>query len=183
MFTMLLLAIIIGLVMYIVMRPKPKPQQPAYGQPPYPPPLPGQPPYPPQSYGQQSGVGWGGMLGGLAGGAMLGYLLSRSMISHDQYDQWRNLDRDQLQDTLASNGIVNQDQFSGLEQQANSGALNQYLPSDQQQYLAQTGGDWSGQGAAEASPVGDWSTSDKTDGDSDWGGDSGGDDFGGGFDD
>ena len=132
---MLLLAIVIGLVLYIFLRPKPQPPQPYYAQPPYPP-----QPYGQQAFGQQhSGMGMGGMLGGLAGGAILGYLLSRAMISPNQYDQWRGMDRDQLQNTLASNGIVNSDQFSGLEQQANTGVLNQYLPPDQQQYLAQTG--------------------------------------------
>ena len=181
MLTMLLLAIVIGIVLYIVLRPKPQPPQQYYGQQPYgQPPYPPQPPLPPQAYGQQhSGMGMGGMLGGLAGGAILGYLLSRAMISPHQYDQWRNLDRDQLQNTLASNGIMNSDQFSGLEQQANSGALNQYLPAEQQQYLEQTGGGWSGQAPVDAAPVGDWGGSDNEDNDSGWGGDSGGGDWGG----
>lgn len=175
MLTMLLLAIVIGLVLYIVLRPKPQPPQQYYGQQPY-----GQPPYPPQQpypqqpyYGQQqSGMGMGGMLGGLAGGAILGYLLSRAMISPHQYDQWRNLDRDQLQNTLASNGIMNSDQFAGLEQQAGSGALNQYLPPEQQQYLEQAGSGWSDQAPSETAPVGEWDSSDNNDGGSDWGGGS-----------
>jgi hypothetical protein len=172
MFTMLLLVLIVGGVLYYFLKPKPQPPQPYYGQPPYPP-QPGQPPYPPQPYGQQgSGMGAGmGMLGGLAGGAMLGYLLSRSMISPNQYDQWRNMDRDQLQNTLASNGIMNSDQFSGLEQQAGSGALNQYLPPDQQQYLQRNAANWDQPEPAQ--DAGDWS------GDSDGG--SGGD-WGGGSD-
>lgn len=178
MFTMLLLVLIIGGALYYFLKPKPKPPQPYYGQPPYPP-LPGQPPYPPQAYGQQpygqqqSGMGAGmGMLGGLAGGAMLGYLLSRSMISPNQYDLWRNMDRDQLQNTLTSNGIMNADQFSGLEQQAGSGALNQYLPPDQQQYL-QDSAQWDrAETTYDADASNDWSGS---------GGDSGGD-WGGGSD-
>jgi len=169
MFMMVLLAIVVGLVLYFILRPKPQPPQQYYGQPYPPPPLPyGQQPY----YGQQSsGMGMG-MLGGLAGGAILGYLLSRSMISPHQYDQWRYLDQDQLHNTLTSNGIVNSDQFSGLEQQANSGALNQYLPPEQQQYLAQTGGAWSDQGPADAAPVGDWDNSADDSGSGDWGGGS-----------
>ena len=190
MITMLLLAVVIGLVLYIFLRPKPQPPQPYYAQPPYPPQPYGQPPYPPQAYGQQafgqqhSGMGMGGMLGGLAGGAILGYLLSRAMISPHQYDQWRGMDRDQLQNTLANNGIVNSDQFSGLEQQANTGSLNQYLPPDQQQYLAQTGGDWSdpGSGPAETAQVGSWDNSVDNDSGSGWSGDSGGSDWGGGSD-
>lgn len=181
MLTMLLVAIIAGLVVYLIMRPKQQPPQPYYGQqPPYPPqpPYPQQPPYPPQYgqqpyYGQQrSGMGMGGMLGGLAGGAILGYLLSRAMISPSQYDQWRHLDRDQLQNTLANNGIVSQDQFHGLEQQASSGAFNQYLPPDQQQYLAQASETWGDSGSADLSQAADWSSDDSG---SDWGGDSDGD--------
>lgn len=123
----------------------------------------------------------GGMLGGLAGGAILGYLLSRALISPAQYDQWRYLDRDQLQHTLASNGIVSNDQFAGLEQQADSGAFNQYLPADQQQSLAQTSEGWSDSGQAEIPQEAEWS-SDDSGGSGDWGGDSGGD-WGGGSDD
>ena len=188
MFTMILLVIIIGLLLYLILRPKRQPQQPYYGQqPPYPPqpgqqPPPlgqqayGQPSYPPQygqppSYGQQrSGMGMGGMLGGLAGGAILGYLLNRAMISPNQYEQWRYLDRDQLQNTLASNGVVSQDQFSGLAEQADSGAFNQYLPPEQQQYLAQTGDNsWSESGQADLAQTSDWSSDDSG---GDWGSDS-----------
>jgi len=84
---------------------------------------------------QRQGVGMGGMIGGLAGGAILGYLLSRSMISPSQFNDWRNLDQNQLSKTLTSQGIVDPGEFIALEQQASSGALNSYLPLEDQQYL------------------------------------------------
>lgn len=182
MFTTILLVIVIGLLLYLILRPKKQPPQPYYGQqPPYPP----QPPYgqqpPPLGqqpyYGQQrSGTGMGGMLGGLAGGAILGYLLSRAMISPNQYDQWRSLDRDQLQNTLASNGIVSQDQFSGLAAQADSGAFNQYLPPEQQQYLAQSAEGWTDSEAQDVSQAADWDSDDSGSG---WDSGSSGGDWGG----
>lgn len=62
-------------------------------------------------------VGTGHGYGMLAGGMLLGYLLSNNMISHAQYDDWRNMNGDELRQTLSDNGIVSAAEFDSLAQQ------------------------------------------------------------------
>ncbi len=64
------------------------------------------------SYGSASDRGgFGHGMGGMMTGALLGYLLSESLISHHQYDSWQNMDSDELRQTLADQGIMAPDQF------------------------------------------------------------------------
>lgn len=65
------------------------------------------------------GFGMGGMLGGM----VLGYLLSNYLIDQHQYDMWRNMDDDELRETLTSNGILKGDEFDDLLGQAEAGDL------------------------------------------------------------
>lgn len=69
--------------------------------------------------GGGGGFGMGGMLGGM----VLGYLLSHYLIDQHQYDMWRNMDDDELRETLTSNGILNGDEFDDLLGQAEAGNL------------------------------------------------------------
>lgn len=69
--------------------------------------------------GGNSGFGMGGMLGGM----VLGYLLSNYLIDQHQYDMWRNMDDDELRETLTSNGILKGDEFDDLLGQAEAGDL------------------------------------------------------------
>ena len=72
------------------------------------------------SYRSGNGVfGMGGMLGGM----VLGYLLSNYLIDQHQYDMWRNMDDDELRETLTSNGILKGDEFDDLLGQAEAGDL------------------------------------------------------------
>lgn len=66
--------------------------------------------------------GMGGM-GGMVGGMMLGYLLTHYLIDQNQYNLWRNLDDDQLRETLISQGILNDSDYNHLANQAQSGDL------------------------------------------------------------
>ena len=67
----------------------------------------------------RGGFGMGGMLGGM----VLGYLLSNYLIDQHQYDMWRNMDDDELRETLTSNGILKGDEFDDLLGQAEAGDL------------------------------------------------------------
>ena len=69
--------------------------------------------------GGNGGFGMGGMLGGM----VLGYLLSNYLIDQHQYDMWRNMDDDELRETLTSNGILKGDEFDDLLGQAEAGDL------------------------------------------------------------
>ena len=69
--------------------------------------------------GGNGGIGMGGMLGGM----VLGYLLSNYLIDQHQYDMWRNMDDDELRETLTSNGILKGDEFDDLLGQAEAGDL------------------------------------------------------------
>lgn len=64
----------------------------------------------------------GGGYGMLAGGMLLGYLLSNNLISHEQYDDWKNMNGDELKQTLTDNGIVSAAEFDSLAQQFDSAA-------------------------------------------------------------
>lgn len=66
-----------------------------------------------------AGSGFGGMLGG----GVLGYLLAQQMITHAQYDQWRNLDEAGLKAALTENGVVSGREFDALASQAAAGEL------------------------------------------------------------
>lgn len=71
-------------------------------------------------YGDNQGntpAGTGHGYGMLAGGMMLGYLLNNNMISHAQYDDWRNMNDEELRQTLSDNGIVSATEFDSLAQQ------------------------------------------------------------------
>ena len=70
----------------------------------------------------RSGNGGFGM-GGMHGGMVLGYLLSNYLIDQHQYDMWRNMDDDELRETLTSNGILKGDEFDDLLGQAEAGDL------------------------------------------------------------
>ena len=61
--------------------------------------------------------------GSMVTGMILGYLLSRSLISQDQYDMWGNMGIDELRSTLVDNGVVNDEQFDNLQDQADAGEL------------------------------------------------------------
>ncbi len=76
-------------------------------------------PYVPGGYG---GSGMGGMLGGM----LLGYLLTHYLIDQNQYDMWRNLNDEQLRDTLTSQGILNDSDYDHLAGQATAGTLPGY---------------------------------------------------------
>ncbi|MCE5284498.1 MAG: hypothetical protein LLG02_01430 [Pelosinus sp.] len=75
------------------------------------------------------GYGNSGM-GSMFGGMVLGYLLSHYLIDQNQYDMWRNLDDDDLRDTLTSQGILNDADYNQLLGQAAEGALPGYDNSD-----------------------------------------------------
>lgn len=62
-------------------------------------------------------------LGGMFGGMILGYLLTHYLIDQNQYDMWRNLNDDQLRDTLISQGVLNETDFDHLAGQASAGML------------------------------------------------------------
>ncbi|MBU2703459.1 hypothetical protein Ga0466249_004604 [Sporomusaceae bacterium BoRhaA] len=70
--------------------------------------------------------GFGSGMGGMMTGALLGYLLSESLISHHQYDSWQNMDADDLRQTLADQGIMTSEQFDDASQQlaTNSSSWN-----------------------------------------------------------
>ena len=65
----------------------------------------------------------GFVMGGMLGGMVLGYLLSNYLIDQHQYDMWRNMDDDELRETLTSNGILKGDEFDDLLGQAEAGDL------------------------------------------------------------
>jgi hypothetical protein len=68
------------------------------------------------------GYGSPGM-GGMFGGMILGYLLTHYMIDQNQYDMWRNLDDEQLRDTLTSQGVLNESDYDHLIGQVTAGML------------------------------------------------------------
>lgn len=78
----------------------------------------------PRSYNSANYGGSG--MGSMFGGMMLGYLLSNYLIDQHQYDMWRNLDEDQLRDTLTSQGILNDADYDNLANQATAGMLPGY---------------------------------------------------------
>jgi|GEM_PF-2054510 len=86
-------------------------------------------PYPTGGYGRSG-------MGGMFGGMILGYLLTHYLIDQNQYDMWRTLDDDQLRDTLASEGILNDSDYDNLAGQATEGILPGYENSSD-------GNDWS----------------------------------------
>lgn len=61
--------------------------------------------------------GFGSGMGGMMTGALLGYLLSESLINHHQYDAWQNMGVDELRQTLADQGIMTSEQFDDASQQ------------------------------------------------------------------
>lgn len=95
MFWMIL--IVIGVVLYFVLRGR---RTAGYGD---------------NQWNAPAGTGHG--YGMFAGGMLLGYLLSNNMISHAQYDDWRNMNEDELKQTLNDNGIVSAAEFDALAQQ------------------------------------------------------------------
>lgn len=102
--TIILVLLVIGAVIYLMTRPR-RPAE-----------------YPP-NYGQ------GGFLGGAGGfmtGAILGYLLSHYLINQQQYDAWQNMNTDELQQTLADQGIMNEGDFAALQDRAAGGELDNY---------------------------------------------------------
>jgi hypothetical protein len=68
-------------------------------------------------YNQWNAPGVGHGYGMLAGGMLLGYLLSNNLINHEQYDDWKNMNSDELKQTLTDNGIVSAAEFDSLSQQ------------------------------------------------------------------
>ena len=74
------------------------------------------------SYDNFHNGGFGGA-GSMITGMILGYLLSRSLISQDQYDMWGNMGIDELRSTLVDNGVVSEEQFDNLQDQAAAGSL------------------------------------------------------------
>lgn len=70
-----------------------------------------------RNYDQWNTPGIGRGYGMLAGGMLLGYLLSNNFISHEQYDDWKNMNSDELKQTLTDNGIVSAAEYDSLAQQ------------------------------------------------------------------
>lgn len=64
-----------------------------------------------------------GGAGNMMSGMILGYLLSRYLISPNQYDMWRDMNADELRTTLVENGVVSDDEFIDLQNQAVNGEL------------------------------------------------------------
>lgn len=73
-----------------------------------------------ESYPMNSGMG------SMFGGMILGYLLTNYLIDQNQYDMWRNLDDEQLRETLTSQGIVSDSDYDSLAEQATEGTLPGY---------------------------------------------------------
>ena len=102
--TLLLILIVVGAVIYFMTRSRRQTE------------------YPPD-------YGHGGFLGGagsLMTGAILGYLLSNYLISQQQYDDWQNMNAEELQQTLTNQGIMSEDDFSALQDRAAAGELDRY---------------------------------------------------------
>ena len=74
---------------------------------------------------QAGGYGGPGM-DGMFGGMILGYLLTHYLIDQNQYDMWRNLDDEQLRETLTSQGIISDSAYDNLAEQATEGILPGY---------------------------------------------------------
>lgn len=64
--------------------------------------------------------GFGSGMGGMMTGALLGYLLSESLISHHQYESWQNMNSDELRQTLDNQGIMTPGQFDDASQNFNT---------------------------------------------------------------
>lgn len=79
-------------------------------------------------------------MGSMLGGMVLGYLLSHYLIDQNQYDMWRNLDDDELRNTLVSEGILNDSAYDQLLGQAAEGELpdseNSDIDNDTGDYFA-----------------------------------------------
>lgn len=85
------------------------------------------------SYDNFHNSGFGGA-GSMITGMILGYLLSRSLISQDQYDMWGNMGLDELRSTLVDNGVVSEEQFDNLQDQADAGSLDDANGNDAEDY-------------------------------------------------
>lgn len=68
-------------------------------------------------YGPWNTAPGGSGLGYMAGGMLLGYLLSNNLINQQQYDEWKNMNGEDLKNTLTDNGIVSAAEFDSLSQQ------------------------------------------------------------------
>lgn len=101
-----------------------------------------------EQWNTPGGAGRGYMTGAgmLAGGMMLGYLLNNNLISHEQYDDWQNMNSDELKQTLADNGIVSGAEFDSLAGQFETqNAMSDYGSDfDSQDYGDSSGMDDSG---------------------------------------
>ncbi|EAX47159.1 hypothetical protein TcarDRAFT_0798 [Thermosinus carboxydivorans Nor1] len=108
MLILMLIIVIIGIALFMMMRPRQTPENSVAAQPQY----------------EAPGHGGFNRVGGMLTGLILGYLLSQHLITPEQHETWRNMNSDELRETLANQGILSERQFDMLVDQANAGGFD-----------------------------------------------------------
>ncbi|SDF81549.1 hypothetical protein [Sporolituus thermophilus] len=109
MLTLVIIIVVIGIALFLMMRPRRTPETMLTSQPQY----------------ASPGYGGFGGAGGMLTGLILGYLLSQHLITPEQHEMWRNMNSDELRETLAGHGILSESQFDMLVDRASAGDLDE----------------------------------------------------------